>query len=158
MKKKVRSNPFWRNPVTGQCYSPGTSIPLIQRKKLEHWDSALEFETYCKLRARFKTARIIRQEELTLLPKTLCFSELTWKVDFMLVSSSQDILYVETKGQWILHDKSAMSDFCKTLRILENQQPKIFHSLVVVSDSSFRIAGSNIFTTRIKEIETLRFA
>ncbi len=140
---KVSSNPFWYNIRTGEAIPSGTKLTPEQRKDYEYFDSVLEFKVYCALVKKYGYKSISRQVEIELLPKDDCFPDLSWKVDFRVVTPTQ-ILLIEAKGEWLLHDNYALADFRKTLRLLRMKYPVLFQGLQLVGDKAWSLPGSQL--------------
>lgn len=145
---KYKNNPFYYDSLTGRTFPPKTKFIGEQKERVSYWDSELEFRVWCKLHKLFPLARIHRQHELLILPKNETFPKLTWNIDFV-VSTSDRTYFIEVKGQWILHDKGQLNDFCKLLRIIQLFQPEIFNNLSIISDASWKLGTSSLHTIDI---------
>lgn len=148
-KSKINSKPFWFNSATGQAIPAGTRLSTSQKKNLEYFDSVLEFKIWVKLCQEYDCVR--RQVEIPLLYSDEYFPSLTWKVDFT-VEVSNKILLFEGKGEWILYDDFALSDFRKTLRLLQLKHPDYFNNLCIVSNAAWKLPGSNLFAIALKDL------
>lgn len=151
-KNKCNSSPFWYNPVTGQSYPAGSSLPKHQKDKLQFWDSILEFKVYAELCKIFPSRIIHRQVRIDILPSNLIFPELSWKIDFFIQPASIEPILIEAKGAWLKFDTGAENDFCKILRLLSLQRPDLFKRLLVVSDKRWKLGSTKIMTLPIKEL------
>jgi hypothetical protein len=143
----VFSNPFWIDKITGQTFSPG-SLTREQKEKCEYFDSVLEYKVYLMLCRKYGKQYVSRQFEIHLLNGNKFFNPLTWTVDF-IVYGLDGVLLFEAKGQWLLHDKAAIADFVKILRLLQINQPQYFASLQLVGDCDWKIPTTNLIVKKL---------
>ncbi len=151
-----KSNPFWFSPSLQKSFSVNQSVPH-HITDAEYWSSSLEFQTYRKLKMMFSDSEIIRQNKLLILPEVKpFFKQWSWKVDFCVKSKKlKEPLYIESKGEWIKHDKSAEREFVHMLQVLQMFHPAIFHNLILVSNSTFRLTCTNLQTIHLSAITRL---
>lgn len=151
-RKKIINSPFWINRVTGQSI-PAGQISKQQRETFEYFDSVLEYKVYLSLCKKYGEKYITRQFQVPILPKNAFFPALTWKVDFV-AWSAEGVLLFEAKGEWLLHDNFALSDFKKLLRLLQITQPEYFKKLVLVSDTEWLIPGTELKVISFNDLWT----
>ncbi|MDZ7968746.1 MAG: hypothetical protein RM368_27975 [Nostoc sp. DedSLP03] len=154
-KSKCNNKPFWINPATGETFLAGSPLTTAQKKKLQFWDSILEFKVYGELCKKYGAENVKRQHTIEILPANFLFPALTWNIDFMVETSNLTVFY-EVKGRWILADKEALSNFCKLLRIFQRTLPGRFQELRIISDKRWKIGTANIYTIPFAEIKELK--
>jgi hypothetical protein len=140
---KSLSTKTWIDPKTLEA----------RHSSVEGWtkfDSIFESEIYLILKQNFPRLVIHTQYPFALIPGNphdRYKSPLIWKCDFALeIGALKRIIPIEAKGNWIESNHSAMSDFRKTLRLLDLFHPKEARDLIIVS-SSKRITFDNYNTS-----------
>jgi hypothetical protein len=96
----------------------------------------------------YPASAITRQYKLPVLPEDETFPKLTWDVDFAIFGNNK-ITLVEAKGEWILKDRYALSDFIKLMRIIKDKYPLLFENLYLVSDSNWQLGNTKMYATTI---------
>ncbi|MBD2210198.1 hypothetical protein H6G27_09940 [Nostoc linckia FACHB-104] len=150
-KSKCNNTAFWYNFKTGQSIAAGSDLSPKQKQEYEYFDSKLEFQIYGYLVKKYGATFVTRQLEIPLLYGNEFFPPLTWKIDFAVLTPNALIL-IEAKGEWLLHDKAALSDFRKTLRILQTTQPEHFKNLKLVGDSQWKLPGTYLIVEDFRKL------
>ena len=142
--KKFSNSPFWLNKITKETKQGKNDFQ--GNEEWEYWHSISEYKCYLHLH-QLKQEHgfsIHRQQKIDILPKDEHFNKLSWNVDFLLKFSSQVIIPVECKGEWLLHDAGHMKSFILLMRMLSIHQPMVFQQLIIVGSSSWVIPNSRL--------------
>lgn len=134
-KSPPRAKPFWFDPATGQSHDSKVNERCV------YFHSILEFKVYCDLKHVLgNDVLIIRQYPVLYKPATDRYSPLYWRVDFCLRRTpSSESLYVEVKGEWLLHDSGAYSEFKHKLQFLEYCNAPVYENLILVGEDSIKL-------------------
>lgn len=153
-KQLIRAKHQWVHPET-------LSVSDVKKEGWVHCDSSLEAKVYLMLKKYF-AGDIRKDYPLTLAPVTDSYNApLIWKVDFCLISKRlRNEIYIEVKGDWILHDHTALSDLKKTLRMYESQYKDPSNLLIVTQkclriDSVFTTTACNDLISKLIDLESL---
>ena len=145
------SSPFWFNVAS---FKRTTTKPT-NLTNWEYFASEFEFNVWVKLEGFIsKIPRLIltRQHEIQIISDSYYESEITWKVDFAIfkehpnISFLEPLLYIEAKGDWILHDRGHSENFKNLIRLLSLVKPTIYTQLIVVGSSEYKFPGLNLIT------------
>jgi hypothetical protein len=127
---KSLSTKVWLNPLTLEARH--TAV-----KGWIKFDSIFESNIYLSLKKNFPRSTVLTQYPFNIVPSNPMDrydKPLIWKCDFALeVPLLNKIIPIEVKGNWIESNHSAMSDFRKTLRLLDLFYPKEARELIIVS-------------------------
>ena len=101
----LKPKSIWLHKASGLICDIPPNVLERRTGQYHHFDSQSEYSMYKRLCMNCPQVTVTRNHKLVLLPKTVRFKELAWKVDFgialapMLVPS----IFLEFKGAYILH-------------------------------------------------------
>lgn len=134
-KSPPRAKPFWFDSVTGQSHDSKVN------ERCQYFHSILEFKFYRDLKHVFgNRIQVIRQYPVLYKPATDRYSSLYWRVDFCLrINPTSESIFVEVKGEWLLHDSGAYSEFKHKLQYLEYCNAPVYENLILVGEKTIRL-------------------
>lgn len=146
---------FWKHKRLNVCFHNKASIPKDLVGDCEFWSSKLELQVH-ELLIAAQCELIHRQFKLILMLGNEYFPDWEWKIDFLAIKNKKPY-FIECKGDWILHDKSALELFKRQIHVLSRSQsfPSFMENFYLVGNSrQSKLAKFQKFITikRLREI------